>query len=160
MHFLKSNFMKKTALLLLCFHNVIFISAQQYLGIRNSNYAGIQGACLNPSSIADSKLKWDVNVLSTNTVFDNTFLFIPRDSLHVFGFKNIINDIIHQTQLFTHFNPQDPDKLYDVTFSNELLGPSFMVNIGKQSAIGLTTAARAYGNINNITGHFGQNALA
>src|SRR6476469_717555 len=122
--------MKKPALILLCFHNVILISAQQNLGIRNSNYAGIQSTCLNTSAIAASKLKWDINVSSTNTVFDNTFLFIPRDSLHILGFKSIINDIIHQTQFFTHFDPQHPDKLYNVTLSNELLGPSFMINTG------------------------------
>src|SRR5437762_7243501 len=120
--------MKKTALILLCFHNVILGSAQQYLGIRSSNYAGIQSASLNPASIADSKLTWDINVFSTNTVFDNTFLFIPKDSLHVFGFKNIINDIIHQRQFLTNFDPQHPNKLYYVTLSNELLGPSFMIN--------------------------------
>jgi hypothetical protein len=152
--------MKKAALILLCFHNVIFISAQQYLGIRNSNYAGIQGACLNPSSIADSKFKWDINVASTNTVFDNTFLYIPRDSLHVFGFKKVINDIIHETDFFTHFDLAHPNKLYDVTFSNELLGPSFMINIGERSSIGLTTASRAYVNISSITGHFAENAFA
>src|SRR5678810_320593 len=116
--------MKKVAIFLLCLHNVIFIYAQQDLGMRNGNYAGIQSTCLNPSAIADSKLKWDINVFSTNTVFDNTFLFIPRDSLHILGFKSIINDIIHQTQFFTHFDPQHPDKLYSVTLSNELLGPS------------------------------------
>src|SRR5215831_6841951 len=152
--------MKRTTILLLLLSIANFIFAQQDLGIRNSNYAGIQGAGLNPSSIADSKLKWDINVFSTNTVFDNTFLFIPRDSLHVLGFKNIINDIIHQTQFQTHFDPQHPDKLYDVTLSNELLGPSFMINISDRSAIGFVTAARYYTNINDITGHFAQNAFA
>src|SRR5215510_2784141 len=93
----KSNFMKNALLILLFFHCVMYTTAQQYLGIRNSNYSGIQGATLNPSSIADSRLKWDINVFSTNTVFDNTFLYIPRDSLHLFGFKNLINDVIHQT---------------------------------------------------------------
>jgi hypothetical protein len=152
--------MKRTKLLLLLFFcSANFISAQQYLGIRNSNYAGIQSAGLNPSSLADSKLKRDINVFSTNTVYDNTFLFIPRDSLHIFGFKNIITDIINQTQFFTHFDIQHPDRLYNVTFSNELLGPSFMMSVGEKSAIGLTTGARFYANINNITGHFGQNAF-
>jgi hypothetical protein len=99
-------------------------------------------------------------VLATGTVFDNTFLFIPKDSLHIFGFKNIINDIIHQKQFGVRFDAQHPNKLYDVTFSNESLGPSFMLSIGKQSAIGFTTAERSYGNINGITGHFGANAFA
>lgn len=150
----------KSIIIVLFLFNVSGIYAQQNLGIRNSNYAGIQGASLNPSSIADSKLKWDINAFSFNTVFDNTFLFIPRDSLRVLGFKNIINDIINQTQFTTHFNLNQPNKLYDVTLSNELLGPSFMISLNNKSSIGLTTAARFYANINNITGHFGENAFA
>src|SRR5215831_2004696 len=153
--------MKRTIImLLLCFGIVIHISAQQDLGIRNSNYAGIQSAFLNPSAIADSKFKWDANLFLASTVFDNTFLFIPRDSLHFLGFKNIIHDIIHQTQFVTRYDPHQPYKLYDVTLSNELIGPSFMTNINKRSAIGLTIDERAYANINNITGHFGENAFA
>ncbi len=152
--------MKKAAILFICLSHVIFLSAQQDLGIRNSNYAGIQSVGLNPSAIADSKLKWDVNVIATHTLYDNTFLFIPRDSLHVFGFKNIITDMINERQFLTHYDPQHPSELYNVTFSNELLGPSFMVSIGKKSAIGFTTAQRVYGNINTITGNFGENAFA
>ena len=152
--------MKKTALLLLFLQSVVFVSAQPDLGILSSNYAGIHSAYLNPSSIADSKLQRDINVFSASTVFDNTFLFIPRDSLHFLGVKNIINDIIHQTQFVTHFDPQNPGRLYNVTLSNEVLGPSFMVNLGDRSAIGLTTAARSYTDINSITGHLGQNAFA
>src|SRR4249919_1757811 len=111
--------MKRTALSLLFLHITLVICAQQNLGIRNSNYAGIQSACLNPASIADSKLKWDLNIFSMSTVFDNTFLYIPKDSLRVFGFKNIIHDIIYQTQFVTRFDPQNPDKLYHVSLSNE-----------------------------------------
>src|SRR5678809_770105 len=142
--------MKKVAIFLLCLHNVIFIYAQQDLGMRNGNYAGIQSVCLNPSAIADSKLKWDINVFSVSTVYDNTFLYIPRDSLHIFGFRKIMYDIINEKQFYTRFKPQNPNELYHVTFSDEVLAPSFMMSVGKQSAIGLTTAQRTYGNINNI----------
>jgi hypothetical protein len=151
--------MKKAAIILLCLHHLIFTYAQQDLGIRNGNYAGIQSVGLNPSAIADSKLKWDINLFSASTVYDNTFLYIPRDSLHIFGFGHIIRDIINEEQFFTHFNAEKPNELYHVTFSNEVLGPSFMMSVGKHAAIGLTTAQRTYGNINDITGHFGRNAF-
>src|SRR6478735_2414101 len=79
-------------------------------------------------------------------------------------FRRILFLIIHfclsRGTRFTHFDPQHPDKLYNVTLSNELLGPSFMINTGNKSAIGLITAARFYTNINDITGHFAQNAFA
>jgi hypothetical protein len=79
--------MKKTVLLYLCLHSGLCLLAQQDLGIQNSNYAGIRGALLNPASIADSKLKWDVNILSGDVVFANTFLYAPKSSVPFLGFK-------------------------------------------------------------------------
>ena len=125
--------MKKALVLILCLHGGISLFAQQNLGIRNSNYAGIQGALLNPSSIADSKLKWDVNVLSLGEVFDNNFLYAPKSSLKFLGVKNIINGAINETIFSTHFNPQQPNKLYNVSFSTEVLGPSFFIKVAKKT---------------------------
>jgi hypothetical protein len=70
-------------------HSCLCLLAQQNLGIRNSNYAGIQGALLNPSAIADSKLEWDVNVLSGDEVFANTRAFILCES------RKKIRDRVH-----------------------------------------------------------------
>lgn len=134
--------------------------AQQLLGIRNSNYAGIQGALLNPSSIADSKLKYDINVLSVDEVFANNFLYAPKSSLSFFGIKKIIDGAIHETIFSTRYDPLYPNKLYNVSFSTEFLGPSFFVKIKKKHVIGFTVAARAYGNIKDISGNAAQNAFA
>src|SRR5882724_10116837 len=152
--------MKKMIILLLCVRTSICIFGQQNLGIRNSNYAGIQGALLNPSSIADSKLKWDINVLSAGEVFENTFLYAPKSALPLFGFKRIIKGSIDENLFNTHFDPRNPNKLYNVSFSTEILGPFFFVGIGKKHKIGLTVAGRAYANIRDITGNMGQNAFA
>src|ERR1700691_2179132 len=104
--------MKKMVLFLLCLHSGLRLLAQQQLGIQNSNYAGIQGALLNPSSIADSKLKWDINILSVDEVFDNTFLFASKSNLSFLGFKKIIKGSIKEDLFSTHFDSQDPNKLY------------------------------------------------
>src|SRR5258708_36780622 len=132
--------MKKMVIFFLSLDCCLCLLAQQNLGIRNSNYAGIQGALLNPSSIADSKLNWDVNVLSVGEVFDNTFLYAPKSSLTLFGFRRIISGSIHEDLFTTHFDPQNPDKLYNVTLSAEILGPSFFIKIAKKHEIGLTIA--------------------
>lgn len=151
--------MKIAIVLLLCVRTCLCSLGQQNLGIRNGNYAGIQGALLNPSFIANSKLKWDVNVLSAGEVFDNTFLYAPKNDLTLFGFKRIIEGSIHENLFLTHFDPQNPNKLYNVSFSTEILGPSFFARIGKHNSIGLTIAGRTYVNIRDITGHMGQNAF-
>ncbi len=151
--------MKKTVFILLCSFVFLRLQAQQNLGIRNSNYAGIQGALLNPSSIADSKLKWDVNILSGDVVFDNTFLYAPKHLVPLFGFKRVIKGAIDENLFGTRFDPTNPDKLYHVTFSTEILGPSFFVKVAKRHEVGFTMAVRAYANIDNISGALGQNAF-
>jgi hypothetical protein len=151
--------MKKTVFVFFCLYGCLHLQAQQNLGVRNSNYAGIQGALLNPSSIADSKLKWDVNVISGDVVFDNTFLFAPKSAVPLFGFRRIIKGSIDENLFGTRFDPNNPGKLYNVTLSTEILGPSFFVKIAKKHEIGFTMSARAYGNINNISGNLGQNAF-
>ncbi|HMC86941.1 MAG TPA: hypothetical protein VKI61_15545, partial [Chitinophagaceae bacterium] len=102
--------MKKMVLFFACLQASVCVFAQQNIGIRNSNYAGIQGALLNPSSIADSKLKWDVNVISAGEVFDNTFLYAPKKSLNFFGIKKIIDGSINENLFFTRYDANDPNK--------------------------------------------------
>ncbi len=138
----------------------VCVSAQQNLGIRNSNYAGIQGALLNPSSIAGSPLKFDLNIISGDEVFDNNFLYAPKKSLSFFGIQKIIKGSINEDLFFTHYSPQDINKLYSVTFSTEILGPSFFIKVAKKHEIGLTIAGRAYGNVDRIPGGMAQNAFA
>jgi Family of unknown function (DUF5723) len=152
--------MKIIVIFLLSILNGISLFAQQDLGIRNSNYAGIQGSLLNPSSIADSKLKWDVNIISVGEVFDNSFLYAPKNALPFFGVKRIIKGSIDENLFYTHFNPQDPNKLYNLTFSAEILGPSFFLKIAKKHVIGFTVSERSYSNIKNIPGNLAQNSFS
>src|SRR6185295_18536069 len=109
---------KKLGLLLAMGAACIVCSAQQYLGIRNSNYAGISGAYLNPSSIADSKLKWDIQIATGQITFDNDFLYIPKDSLTFLGFGNIV-DHIKNDGVFTRFNPDNPNEQFNFSFATE-----------------------------------------
>jgi hypothetical protein len=151
--------MKKMVFFLLCSWSAMRSQAQQNLGIRNSNYSGIQGSLLNPSSIADSKLKWDVNVLSGDVVFDNTFLFAPKGDLPLFGFKRVIKGSIDENLFRTRYDPMNPNKLYQLTLSTEILGPSFFMKIAGRHEIGFTMSARAYANVRDVTGNLGQNAF-
>ncbi len=150
--------MKKTVILLLGLHSCLLMMAQQDLGIINGNYAGIQGTFLNPSSIADSKLKWDINGLSLDVLFDNNFLFIPKGTVPVLGFKSILKGIKKEDKFYTAFDPANPGRRYNLTLSNEILGPSFHLQI-KDQDIGFTLASRSYVNIDNFTGNVAQNAF-
>lgn len=146
-------------LLLACYS----VNAQQYLGVRNGNYAGILGSTLNPSFMADSKLSWDVNLGSGSVTFDNTFLYIPKDSLKFFGIGTIV-DLIknHSTadpRIYTRFDPNDPNAKQYLTFSTEALGPSAFVSFAhRKHAIGVTTGARFYSVASEVPAHQAQQA--
>jgi len=152
--------MKKLVLLLAFAGGSRYAMAQQDLGVRNSNYAGIQGALLNPSSIAGSKLDWDVNILSINELFANNFLYTPKSNLKFLGIGHIVQGSIKETIWGTRFDVNNPNKLYSVVSSTEVLGPSFYMKVRKKHYIGLTIEGRAYGNVRNITGGLAQNAYA
>ena len=151
--------MKKIVSSLVFVYCFLPLLAQQNLGIRNSNFAGIQAALLNPSSIADSKLKWDVNILSVGVVYDNNFLYVPKGTIPFLGFKSIIKGIKNQDIFYTNFDPAQPDKRYNFTLSSEILGPSFHVEIMKKHVVGFTMLNRSYANIRNFSGHLAESAF-
>jgi hypothetical protein len=152
--------MKKYRAVLLALICSGYLQAQINAGMSNSNFAGIGGALINPSSLADSKIRWDVNLATISTVFDNDFVYIPRQSVPVLGFRRIIDGVIHTNLFYTHFDPSNPNKPYNFTLSNEILGPSFNLEIPRGQQIGLTISARTFSNIQNVPGHVAQSAFA
>jgi hypothetical protein len=151
--------MKGMLMLFFCCGAMLTSQAQHDLGLWNGNYAGIQGSLLNPSSIAGSRLEWDVHFFSVNVDFANNFLYAPKSAVPFLGIGRIIKGSIDENLFLTRYDPQNPNKLYNVTFSGLFLGPSFFVKIRKRHEIGLTTALRGMANIRNITGNAGQNAF-
>ncbi len=55
------------------------INAQEQLGLRLGNYAGINGVSLNPTAGINNPLGWDVNIVSASSFVANDFAFI-RDA--------------------------------------------------------------------------------
>ena len=141
-------------------HACILLRAQQDPGMTNSNYAGIRSSFLNPSSIVFSKIQSDLNIVSGGIVFDNDFVYIPRSNVPVLGFKRIFNGAIHANLFYSRFDPQNPNKLYNVTYSSDILGPSFQMIVAKKHVIGFTLAARMYANMRDVPGNLAQNAFS
>src|SRR5258708_736557 len=150
----------RAAFLVLSIAALPFCAAAQYeMGIANSNYFGIRGVLLNPAAGADTKFKLDVNVLSAGVRFDNTFLYVPKGAVPAFGFKSIIDGIIHTDKFATNYDRTQPGKLYNLTLSAEILGPSFLLALPNRQSIGFSIANRASASIRNIPGATGQNAF-
>jgi hypothetical protein len=134
--------------------------AQYNMGLSNSNYSGIQGALLNPSSIAGSRLKWDVNVLTVDVNFDNNFVYVPKGAVPAFGFHTILHGIVNEDKFATKYDPNNPDNKYNFVVTNELLGPAFQYQINDSMAVGFSIANRMITNIRDIPGHTAQSAYA
>jgi len=148
------------ALLLVCIAVLPFRAMAQYeMGINNSNYSGIDGTLLNPAAGADPKFKWDLNIASASVLFDNNFLYIPKGAVPAFGFKSIIKGIIHTDKFSTYYDASRPEKLYNVTLSAELLGPSIQWALPYGQSVGFHMANRISANVRNIPGATAQNAF-
>jgi hypothetical protein len=70
--------MKKIILLSFIIRLAMPAEAQEMQGLVNSNYAGLSGVIMNPSSMADSKLYLDINLITANVFYqtdktDNAF---------------------------------------------------------------------------------------
>jgi len=136
--------MKKTLLLLaaLTFSSNLF--AQEMLGIANSNYAGVSGMHLNPSTIVDSRLKLDINLITYGISFDNDYLYIPKRDLKFLGFRNIGDQVEVKNYL-----EYDTTTNKNITFATSAKGPSVAFAV-EDHYFALHTAIRGYVSIKDL----------
>lgn len=132
----------KIKLLSLCLSTAAIAAAQDFSGYRSGNYTGVNGAFFNPAAIADSRYRFDLNLLSASAAVGN--------NKATFNLKDI-------------FRSFDSDKLEEqVTGPNagassglinaSIHGPSFMFTAGRKMAFALTTRARVMTNITDLDG--------
>ena len=75
--------MKKVVILIFVFCFFSVAHSQEMLGIVNSNYAGSNGAMINPSSIVNSKLFMDINLISGNVFVQSNFLHMDSEDYNL-----------------------------------------------------------------------------
>ncbi|MEJ0102432.1 MAG: hypothetical protein WDO19_07735 [Bacteroidota bacterium] len=63
--------MKKVITLILFVSVFLKPFAQNYPGYRSGNYTGVNGVFFNPANIADSRYRWDVNLLGAHAGISN-----------------------------------------------------------------------------------------
>ena len=79
----RSHMFKKLIVILLVVYSWP-AGSQDMLGIVNSNFAGSNGISINPSSIANDKLKMDINILTVNAFVQNNYFYLPKRDASVF----------------------------------------------------------------------------
>jgi hypothetical protein len=128
--------------------------SQDLLGTRTGNYSGVSGIALNPSSMVDSKLRFDVNISTFAFSVDNNYIFIPKKDLKFLGFKNLINKASNNGFTDDYKYGSGDKKGY---FGFFIQGPSAMMNVGRH-AFSIFYNARLEFNIDKV--HFAAAKLA
>lgn len=128
-------------ILVACVSCTTISSAQERLGLANSNYAGTTGMPLNPSSMVDSKAWLDINLVGVDAFAWNNFVYLSKDDFYFF--RDVPSGNI-PTPLY-NLNGNEKHGAMNLRID----GPSFTLSHGK-NAFGFHTAARTFVSFEDI----------
>ncbi len=124
--------------------------AQEQLGLRLENYAGVNSLLLNPANNVTSAFKWDINLAEVGVFFDKNYAYIQQTNLIEIANNSENFQLIFDTE---NIDPSDSTLLVVDFFSDnrsrftsslvEVMGPSFMIKLGSGHTFGIYTRARA-----------------
>lgn len=140
--------MKKTRILLqltLIFLVPFFTFSQNFAGYSYDNFGGVQRLSLNPAYVVDSPYNVDVNLLGSSIFVGNDYAVIDFGDKLLKGEFDTIDEAI-----FKVIDETSATSANNFNLNTEILGPSFMFNLGKSSAIGVFTKARSMISFSNI----------
>lgn len=137
------------------------VSAQEQLGLRLDNYAGINATLFNPAAHTTMPFSWDLNIIEGDQFIDNNYAFVRNAKVGDLFNENL--DIV----LGSKVGADTPLKLdqYAVDFFDDgkkryvynlsrYVGPSFFIRIAGQHYIGLVTGGRFLVGGNGISDNF------
>lgn len=132
--------MKKITLLIVILLVSFCLKAQSHIGFLTDNYSGVHGIISNPANIADSRFKADINLAGASVFGSNDYYGINVWDATRDGYS---------FDLEAKTNAKDGNS---AAINVDVLGPSFMFNLTKNSSIAIFTRARAFVNANEING--------
>lgn len=138
-------------------------NAQLLLGLETSNYGGVYSAAYNPASIADSRYKVQVNLVSTSIMAGNTYIYMDRSFLlgknRYSKLPESVKDTIDIWK--TYFGQIDNERENRVYAIAQVTGPSAVFTFGKknQNGIGLFTKLNTIVNADRISPEFSKLAV-
>lgn len=132
-------------LVLLC---ELSATGQGLPGYSSGNYTGVNGVFTNPANIADSRYRWDFNLFGIGMMLGNNTASFRRKDFDHFDGDTIKNRFFSGEQ-------GQVSGVAALTFT----GPSIFFNVGKKSAIALTTQSRLLVNISDVDGKLGKQLI-
>ncbi len=135
------NFLRVSWTFYLLFLTVVTATAQDWMGYHSSNYGGINNVGIQPASIADSRFKFNMNIIAVDVRASNNYLILKND-----GFGKLLSDSIRRG------NFVESDKTGEKgAFGNlHVQLPSFMLTLSPKHAIGFSFRSRTMINADNI----------
>lgn len=121
-------------------------AAQSFVGNTVDNYGGVHSLLENPANAVGSKMRFDINLISTSVFVGNDFISVDLSDL-----KNIKNGFDFDSDALT--NPMDNNKFYG---NIDILGPSVLFNLNQQSSLAISTRVRGFFNVYNVGGELYQ----
>nr|WP_299382832.1 DUF5723 family protein [Allomuricauda sp.] len=115
--------------------------SQSYTGYLVDNYSGVHGILLNPAEIADSRTKFDLNLVGLSTFFGNNYMGVDLSD----AFKTDIDNIFDEATI----TPKENNFL---STNVDILGPALMLSINPKNSIALYTRGRLFFNLDDVNG--------
>lgn len=143
-------------LLLFAGFSAASLSAQNFYGLQNSNFAGVHAMYLNPAGIADTRYTGHANLMTFGTQFINDYVTLELP----FSLMDVVkNDVPAQYKDANGQIKWDPSYLKEnldgstknINIGLEFRGPSGMVNIGNRFAFAAGTRVRSALQFNNVS---------
>jgi len=119
--------------------------SQNFSGYNYDNYSGIQRLSLNPAYVVDSPYIIDINLVGGSLFVGNDYAVLDFGDKLLKGEFDEIDDSI-----FKVIEETTGSTANNFNLNSEILGPSFMFNLGKTSAIGVFTKARYVISVSDI----------
>ncbi|MDY0286237.1 MAG: DUF5723 family protein [Bacteroidales bacterium] len=126
----------------LALSGTVLLNAQESIGLVSGNYAGINGALLNPASLVNFKQYLDIQLAAGSVSFENDYLYFPAAeyrSRDLFSLHPIIGDFSQ------HIKGSDKQ----ASLSARASGPGFLLVTG-DFAYGFSAAARTMVSFNKV----------
>ncbi|MGE5317612.1 MAG: DUF5723 family protein [Chloroflexota bacterium] len=110
-------------------------------GFVNSNYAGITGIQMNPTSIVNSKLYFDSNLIGAHLSVDNNFIYLARNEYKFSRFLSVSSQFPkhgEDDRVYYDYYNQDLKNAYAQI---KIIGPALMYS-KNDKAFGISTSIR------------------
>lgn len=139
--------------------------AQEQLGIRTSNYGGVNSLLLNPANSQTMPFAWDANLLEAGLFFENNYAFVENfrlldalkmpDNVELRPLLEEDNATPPAGSLIMDFYRIDANGTSHAGFLTSVMGPSLALRVGEAHTVGLFTRARAFLNTFEIPSSLG-----